>query len=75
MVKHEPVRSVDEVIDKVYAWNEGKRQFTKRQIGLAVDVLEKTTGQRLHLLDPGPPVSLFVSSRIVFLRTSNDHSG
>lgn len=33
------VRSASEVVARVYAWNERKRQFTPRQIGLALDVL------------------------------------
>lgn len=33
------VRSASEVVARVYAWNERKRQFTARQIGLALDVL------------------------------------
>ncbi len=30
---------VEDVIERTYAWNAGKRQFTPRQIGIAVDVL------------------------------------
>lgn len=38
--KHgDPVASVDEVVARTYAWNDRKRQFSRRQIGLAVDVL------------------------------------
>lgn len=33
--------SVDEVTQRVYAWNERKHQFTPRQIGLAMDVLSQ----------------------------------
>ncbi|MAZ06332.1 MAG: Appr-1-p processing protein [Halomonas sp.] len=33
--------SVDEVTEHVYAWNESKRQFTPRQIGLAMNVLQQ----------------------------------
>ena len=40
IAKHgDPVASVDEVVARTYAWNDRKRQFTRRQIGLAVDVL------------------------------------
>ncbi|MGQ0510474.1 MAG: type II toxin-antitoxin system antitoxin DNA ADP-ribosyl glycohydrolase DarG [Betaproteobacteria bacterium] len=39
VMKHEAVRSVDEVVARTYAWNDRKRQFTPRQIGIAVDVL------------------------------------
>lgn len=31
--------SLDEVVEHTYAWNDRKRQFTPRQIGIAVDVL------------------------------------
>ncbi len=36
---NEPVQSRCEIAAQVYAWNERKRQFTRRQIDLAVDVL------------------------------------
>ena len=39
VMKDEHVRSVDQVIARTYAWNDRKRQFTPRQIGIAVDVL------------------------------------
>jgi len=39
VMKHEVVRCVDDVVARTYAWNERKRQFTLRQIGIAVDVL------------------------------------
>lgn len=35
----EEARSKAEVVDRAYAWNPRKRQFTPRQIGIAVDVL------------------------------------
>lgn len=35
----EPVSSVDEVVAHTYAWNARKKQFTPRQIGIAVEVL------------------------------------
>ena len=41
VMKNEPVNSVDEVISHTYAWNGRKRQFTLRQIALAVDVLSR----------------------------------
>ena len=34
-------RTVDEVTQRVYAWNDRKRQFTSRQIGLAMEVLTR----------------------------------
>lgn len=30
----------DEVIEKVYSWNDRKRRFTRRQIRLAFDVMQ-----------------------------------
>lgn len=39
VIKNESVKSVAEVINHTYAWNDRKRQFTPRQITLAVDVL------------------------------------
>lgn len=39
VLKHEKPESVDDVVRQTYAWAERKRQFTPRQIGLAVDVL------------------------------------
>ncbi len=41
VVKNEQVQTVDDVITSVYAWNEKKRQFSSRQIRLAIDVLTK----------------------------------
>jgi O-acetyl-ADP-ribose deacetylase (regulator of RNase III) len=41
VIKNEPVNSIDEVISHTYAWNDRKRQFTLRQIALAVDVLSR----------------------------------
>jgi O-acetyl-ADP-ribose deacetylase (regulator of RNase III) len=37
----EPVRSVDDVVVHTYAWNDRKKQFSRRQIALAVDVLSR----------------------------------
>lgn len=39
VMKHESVRTLDDVIARTYAWNTRKRQFTPRQIGIAVAVL------------------------------------
>jgi O-acetyl-ADP-ribose deacetylase (regulator of RNase III) len=39
IAKDPAASSVDEVAQRVYGWNERKRQFTPRQIGLAMDVL------------------------------------
>lgn len=35
----EGARSMDDIVRLTYAWNDRKRRFTKRQIGLAADVL------------------------------------
>jgi O-acetyl-ADP-ribose deacetylase (regulator of RNase III) len=37
--KNESVSTIDEVIERTYAWSDRKRQFTPRQIKLTVDVL------------------------------------
>lgn len=42
---------LDEVIEKTYAWNERKRQFSPRQIGIAVDCLTRK-GWVNHIQDP-----------------------
>jgi O-acetyl-ADP-ribose deacetylase (regulator of RNase III) len=39
LLKHESVATLDEVVERTYSWNERKRQFTRRQIGIAVEVL------------------------------------
>ena len=39
IMKHEAVRTRDDVVARTYAWSPRKRQFTLRQIGIAVDVL------------------------------------
>ncbi len=36
---HEAAGSLDDVVRKTYAWSDRKKQFTRRQIGIAVDVL------------------------------------
>lgn len=41
VLKHETVHTLDDVVARTYAWNPRKRQFTPRQIGIAVDVLSK----------------------------------
>lgn len=41
LMKHETVSTLDDVVERTYAWNERKRQFTKRQIGIAVEVLSE----------------------------------
>lgn len=39
VMKHKSAQTLDEVIAQTYAWNMRKRQFTSRQIGIAVNVL------------------------------------
>jgi uncharacterized protein YwgA len=38
---HENANAIEEIIDRTYAWNPRKKQFTERQIRLATNVLEK----------------------------------
>lgn len=39
VVANEAAVTYDEVVNKTYAWNERKKQFTPRQIGIALDAL------------------------------------
>lgn len=39
IMKNETVNSINDVVNHTYAWNERKRQFTPRQIELAMHVL------------------------------------
>lgn len=39
VMRHESVRTLQDVVARTYAWNDRKRQFTPRQIGIAADVL------------------------------------
>ncbi|RLA39196.1 MAG: Appr-1-p processing protein [Gammaproteobacteria bacterium] len=39
VIKHEAAETLDDVVRLTYAWNERKRQFTTRQIELAIEVL------------------------------------
>ena len=39
IVKHETAHSVDDVIQHIYAWDGRKRQFSPRQVSLAIEVL------------------------------------
>ncbi|MDJ0835751.1 MAG: macro domain-containing protein [Acidobacteriota bacterium] len=41
VVKQEMVHSHEEIIERTYEWNERKRKFSPRQIGLAANVLAK----------------------------------
>ncbi len=40
IVKEENGKSIDEIIEKIYAWNERKKRFTARQIEIAYEVLK-----------------------------------
>jgi hypothetical protein len=53
IAKHgDPAASVDEVVARIYAWNDRKRQFTRRQIELAIEVLVAK-----GWIDPIQPIS------------------
>ncbi len=41
VVKNETVQSIEDIVYQTYIWNDRKRQFTQRQISLAVEVLSK----------------------------------
>ena len=41
VMKHETVATIDDVVAHTYAWDPRKRQFTPRQVGIAVDVLTR----------------------------------
>jgi hypothetical protein len=41
VMAHESAQTLDDVIARTYAWNDRKRQFTPRQIGIASEVLSK----------------------------------
>ncbi len=41
IIKYENVNSMDDIVEYTYAWNDRKRQFSHRQIKLAVDVLKQ----------------------------------
>ena len=41
VVSKEQVQTVDDVVARVYAWNDRKKQFSRRQIALAVNALSR----------------------------------
>jgi hypothetical protein len=41
VMKHEAARTLENVIERTYAWNPRKRQFSPRQIGIGVNVLSR----------------------------------
>lgn len=53
VMRHEPVGTLPDVVARTYAWNDRKRQFTPRQIGIAVDVLA-SKGWAQHLAERVP---------------------
>lgn len=42
VMQQDKASAKDEVVESLYGWNERKRQFTPRQIGLAMDVLSES---------------------------------
>ena len=48
LVRNESVSTLSELVDHTYTWNERKRKFTRRQIGIAADVLA-SKGWTRHL--------------------------
>ncbi len=41
IASREQVQSVDDIVRRTYAWNDRKKQFSRRQIELAIDVLSR----------------------------------
>ena len=41
VARQEQAKTLEEVAERTYAWDDRKRQFSKRQIGIAFDVLTK----------------------------------
>lgn len=41
VIKHDNIRSLDDVVHSIHTWNRRKQQFTKRQIELAMKVLSQ----------------------------------
>ena len=39
IAREEGARTFDEVAERIYAWNDRKKRFTQRQLGIAADVL------------------------------------
>jgi O-acetyl-ADP-ribose deacetylase (regulator of RNase III) len=40
VIKHESATTANDAVSKIYAWNERKKQFSSRQIGIAFDTLQ-----------------------------------
>ena len=41
LIKNASISTLSALVDHTYAWNERKRKFTRRQIGIAADVLAR----------------------------------
>ena len=41
IVGERQTRTFDDIMERTYAWNERKQQFSRRQLGIAVDVLSR----------------------------------
>ena len=41
LASKEQAKTLDDVVQRTYAWNDRKKQFSQRQIALAVDVLSQ----------------------------------
>lgn len=41
IVGERQARTFDDMVERTYAWNERKQQFSRRQLGIAVDVLSR----------------------------------
>jgi O-acetyl-ADP-ribose deacetylase (regulator of RNase III) len=48
VVNKDGAKTLEEVIDKTYQWNDQKKQFTQKQIKLALDILLKKNWITLH---------------------------
>lgn len=42
VMKYEHADSTDDIVERIYGWNERKRKFTHRQISLAVDIFSQS---------------------------------
>jgi len=49
LVKNENAASVEKAVEKIYNWNERKKQFSKRQIEIALDTLIKNSWINLEI--------------------------
>jgi O-acetyl-ADP-ribose deacetylase (regulator of RNase III) len=49
VIKYENARNVDEVIEKIYSWNDRKKQFSQKQIKIAIRILKEKNWITLSL--------------------------